>query len=439
MLNKYPAWKNILILLVVLWGLVYSVPNLYPDDEAIQITNESLSVNESDLAVVTTALEAAEIEFFGEELTESGLLLRFNEVDDQLRAKTAIEEALTDDFIVALNLAPTTPGWMQSIGAGKMNLGLDLQGGVHFLMEVDMDAALERRMEDNLSNVRSILREERIRTRGINLLSNTHLEVNFATTDDRSAARSILTDNFPDLQFQNSSRNGNEVLDMRLTPEMVLQIQRETLQANRTTLLNRVDALGVSEPTVQQQGSDRIVVELPGVQDPAQAIRILQRIATLEFHLEAEVGATRSSYETYEFEGMLINVDNDVILQGDRISSVRSTLDQNGLPQVQINLDAQGGSQINRVTRDNVGRNMDILLIETRSRTNTYLDENGQEVEETEFYEDKRLISHATIRTALPRTFVITGLTADFLRFPCRTHDHRRAIGDRSFHGTREP
>lgn len=412
MLNKYPAWKNILILVVVLLGLVYSVPNLYPDDEALQISNENLSLNESDVAVITTALEAAEIDYFGENLTEQGLLLRFEGVDDQLRAKTVIEEALTDDFIVALNLAPTTPAWMQAIGAGKMNLGLDLQGGVHFLMEVDMDAALERRMEDNLSNVRSILREERIRTRGIELVSNTHLAVRFASSEDRSAARSILTENFVDLQFQNSESQGNFVLDMRLTPDLVLQIQRETLQANRTTLLNRVDALGVAEPTVQQQGSDRIVVELPGVQDPAQAIRILQRIATLEFHLEAEPGAPRSSYETYEFEGALINVDNDVILQGDRISSVRSTLDQNGLPQVQINLDAQGGNQINRVTRENVGRNMDILLIETRSRTNTYLDENGQEVEETEFYEDKRLISHATIRTALPRTFVITGLTA---------------------------
>ena len=162
---------------------------------------------------------------------------------------------------------------------------------------------------------------------------------------------------------------------------------------------------------MQQQGSDRIVVELPGVQDPAQAISILQRIATLQFHLEAEPSAPSTSYETYEFEGQLLNVDNDVILQGDRISSVRPSLDQNGLPQVQINLDAQGGNQINRVTRDNVGRNMDILLIETRSRTNTYLDENGEEVEETEFYEDKRLISHATIRTALPRTFVITGLS----------------------------
>lgn len=413
MLNKYPAWKNILILFVVLLGLVYSVPNLFPDDEALQISNENLEINQSDLEVITTALEAAEIEFFGEEFTETGLLLRFAEVDDQLRAKTVIEEALTDDFIIALNLAPTTPAWMQTIGAGRMNLGLDLQGGVHFLMEVDMEAALERRMEDNLSNVRSILREERIRTRGINLVSNRHLEVRFANAEDRSAARSLLTENFPDLQFQNAEREGNMVLDMRLTPELILQIQRDTLQANRTTLMNRVDALGVSEPTVQQQGADRIVVELPGVQDPAQAIRILQRIATLEFHLEAELGAPRSSYETYQApNGQIVNVDNDVILQGDRISSVRSTLDQNGLPQVQINLDAQGGNQINRVTRDNVGRMMDILLIETRSRTNTFLDENGQEVEETEFYEDKRLISHATITTALPRTFVITGLTA---------------------------
>ena len=412
-MNKYPAWKYLLILFVVLLGLVYSVPNLYPDDEAIQISHEGLTVNESDLAVATTALEAAEIEFFGEELSETGLLIRFDSVEDQLRAKTVVEEAFTDDYIVALNLAPTTPGWMQSIGANRMNLGLDLQGGVHFLMEVDMEAALERRMEDNLSNVRSILREERIRTRGINLVSNSHLEVRFANSEDRSAARSILSENFPDLQFSNDEREGNSVLDMRLTPDLILQIQRDTLQANRTTLLNRVDALGVSEPTVQQQGADRIVVELPGVQDPAQAIRILQRIATLEFHLEADAGASRSSYETYQTpDGLMVNVDNDVILQGDRISSVRSTLDQNGLPQVQINLDAQGGNQINRVTRDNVGRNMDILLIETRSRTITSLDENGQEVEETEFYEEKRLISHATIRTALPRTFVITGLTA---------------------------
>ena len=412
MLNKYPLWKNLLILLVVVLGLLYSAPNLYPDDEAISITNENLEISEFDVQIVTTALEAAEIDFFGEEFDETSMLFRFEDVDEQFRAKTIIEEALSDDFIVALNLAPTSPGWMQALGADRMNLGLDLQGGVYFLMEVDMDAALERRMEDNLSNVRSILRELRIRTRGLTLVDDTHLEVRFASADDRSRGRSELLDNFPEIQFQNREANDLFILDMRLTQDTVLQIQRDTPQANRTTLLNRVDALGVAEPTVQQQGADRIVVELPGVQDPTQAIRILQRIATLEFHLEADLGAPRSSYETYQnTDGLMINVDNDVILQGDRISAVRSTLDQNGLPQVQINLDAQGGNQINRVTRDNVGRNMDILLIETKSRTITSLDDNGEEIEEVEFYEEKRLISHATIRTALPRTFVITGLT----------------------------
>lgn len=412
MLNRYPAWKNALVLLVVLLGFLYSVPNIYPDDEAIQISADNVSLSESDMVAITSALEAAQVEFFGEEITEESILIRLDSVEDQLVAKTAVEDALTDDYIVALNLAPTTPLWLQAIGAGKMNLGLDLQGGVHFLMEVDMSAALDRRMEDNVSNVRSILREERVRTRGTNVVDNAHLEIRFANAEVRSEARSALMENFPDLQFQNRSLNDLMILDLRTPPEVMLQIQRDTLQANRTTIMNRVDALGVAEPTVQQQGSDRIVVELPGVQDPAQAIRFLQRIATLEFHLEANPGASSNSYESFEYQGLLVDVDNEVILQGDRVSNVRSTLDQNGLPQVQINLDAQGGTQINRVTRDNVGRMMDILLSETRSRSIVLLDEDGEEYEDVEFYEDKRLISHATIRTALPRTFVITGLSA---------------------------
>ncbi len=415
MLNHYPAWKNLLILLAVLLGILYSVPNLYPDDEALQVTHESRELVQADLDVIATALEAAQLETLDSDLNQGGILLRFDSVEQQLRAKTAVEDALTDDFIVALNLAPTTPAWMQAIGAGRMNLGLDLQGGVHFLMEVDMEAAVLARMEDNLSNVRSILRELRIRTRGLTMIDFSHIEVRFASAGDRSRARSELTDNFPELQFQNREAAGVFFLDLRMTEDTMLQIQRDTLQANRTTLLNRVDALGVAEPTVQQQGSNRIVVELPGVQDPAQAIRILQRIATLEFHLEAALGAPRSSYETYDYvapEGVFtVNVDNDVILQGDRVSNVRPSLDQNGLPQVQISLDAQGGNQINRVTRDNVGRMMDILLIETRSRTNLAIDENGEEVEQVEFYEDSRLISHARINSALGRQFVITGLT----------------------------
>ena len=411
MLNKYPAWKNILILLVVIWGFMYSLPNLYPDDPALQISHELTELSQGDLPTIMSALEAAEVQFFGEEVDSESILIRLNNLDDQLRAKTAIEEALGDSYIVALNLAPTTPGWLQAIGAGKMNLGLDLQGGVHFLMEVDMDAALTRRMEDNLSNVRTILREQRIRSRGLNLISNSHLEVRFADADDRSQARSELVDVFPELQFQNREAQGVFILDMRMTPATALQIQNDTLQANRTTLLNRVDTLGVSEPTVQQQGSDRIVVELPGMQDPAQAIRILQRIATLEFHLEAELGASSLTYETYEYEGIPVNVDNDVILQGDRVSNAVYSLDQNSQPQVLLSLDAQGGNQMNRATRDNVNRRMDVLLIETKSRTVTSVNEDGEEVEEIEFYEDKELITHATILQPLGRQFSITGLT----------------------------
>ncbi len=411
MLNRYPAWKNSLILVVVALGLLYSLPNLYPDDPALQISHELNELSEGELPVIATALEAAEVDFFGEEIDTESMRVRFNTLDDQLRAKTAIEDALGDDYVVALNLAPTTPAWMQAIGAGKMNLGLDLQGGVHFLMEVDMDAALSRRMEDNLSNVRTILREQRIRSRGLNLISNSHLEVRFANTDDRNQARSELTDVFPELQFQNREAGGAYILDMRMTPATALQIQTDTLQANRTTLLNRVDSLGVSEPTVQQQGSDRIVVELPGMQDPAQAIRILQRIATLEFHLEAEVAASSLSYQTYEYNGRRINVDNDVILQGDRVSNAVYSLDQNSQPQVLLSLDAQGGNQMNRATRDNVNRFMSVLLIETKSRTVTSVDENGEEVEEIEFYEDPELIMNARILQPLGRQFSITGLT----------------------------
>lgn len=411
MLNRYPLWKNLLILFVVILGFLYSLPNLYPDDPALQISHELTELSQGDMPVITSALEAAEVEFFGEEVDTESIRIRLNNLDDQLRAKTAIEEALGDSYIVALNLAPTTPSWLQAIGAGKMNLGLDLQGGVHFLMEVDMDAALSRRMEDNLSNVRTILREQRIRSRGLNLISNSHIEVRFANTDDRSQARSELVDIFPELQFQNREADGLFVLDMRMTPATALQIQTDTLQANRTTLLNRVDTLGVSEPTVQQQGSDRIVVELPGMQDPAQAIRILQRIATLEFHLEAEVGASSLSYETYQYEGLAVNVDNDVILQGDRVSNAVYSLDQNSQPQVVLSLDAQGGNQMNRATRDNVNRRMDVLLIETKSRTVSTVNEEGETVEEIEFYEDKELIMHATIIQPLGRQFSITGLT----------------------------
>ena len=411
MLNKFPLWKNILVLAVIALAALYAVPNLFPDDPAIQISHENNAITELDLGMATDALRAADVDYFGEEVTDIGALIRFADLEQQLRAKTVIEETLPDGYIIALNLAATTPPWLQGLGATKMNLGLDLQGGVHFLMEVDMETALRRRMENILSTIRQELRSERIRSRSLELVGESELELRFTDEDSRSQARSLIRDGYSDLLVQSRESGDEYLLQLTMLPESIQQMEVDTIRANQTTIRNRVDSLGVSEPIVQQQGPNRIVVELPGVQDTAQAKRILQRIATLQFHLEANAGASSTSYEVYDYQGQSIRVDNDVILQGDRISNVRSALDQYGQPQVVINLDAQGGQQFNRITRENIGRPMDILLIETRTRTVLEEDADGNTVEVQETYEERRLISHAVIRAALGREFVITGLS----------------------------
>jgi len=411
MLNKFPLWKNLVVVGILVLAFIYASPNLYPDDPALQISHENDPITDVDIGMVTDALRAADLAWFGDEINSNGGLVRFASLEDQLRAKALIEQTLGSGYIIALNLAPTTPGWLRAMGASKMNLGLDLQGGVHFLMEIDMEAALTRRMENTLSTIRQELRAERIRTRQMSVTGTDSIELRFDDEASRTQARSLIRDGYVDLLVQARERDSQFILDLTMTPESITQMQEDTIAANQTTILSRVDSLGVSEPVVQRQGVNRLVVQLPGVQDTAQAKRILQRIATLQFHLEADVGAAANSYTVYDYQGQSIRVDNDVILQGDRISNVRSALDQYGQPQVVINLDAQGGEQFNRVTRENIGRPMDILLNETRTRSVFKPDENGVLVEEQESYEESRLISHAVIRAALGREFVITGLS----------------------------
>lgn len=411
MLNKFPLWKNVMVVSIVVLAFLYALPNLYRDDPALQISHENTPITEMDLGMVTDTLRAAGMEYFGEEINSIGGLVRFNSLEEQLRAKALIEQSLGSGYIIALNLAPTTPRWLRAIGASKMNLGLDLQGGVHFLMEIDMEAALSRRMENTLSTIRQELRSQRIRTRQMSISGTNSIELRFEDEASRTQARSLLRTGYTDMLIQTRERDGQFILDMSMTPESIQQMQEDTIRANQTTILSRVDSLGVSEPVVQRQGANRLVVQLPGVQDTAQAKRILQRIATLQFHLEAEAGAPANSFTLYDYQGQSIRVDNDVILQGDRISNVRSALDQYGQPQVVINLDAQGGEQFNRVTRENIGRPMDILLNETRTRSIFVTNEDGELVEEQESYEESRLISHAVIRAALGREFVITGLS----------------------------
>ncbi|MGM0631835.1 MAG: protein translocase subunit SecD [Pseudomonadota bacterium] len=412
MLNRFPLWKKILVTLVVVMGVLYALPNLYPDDPAVQISHESDPITPAELGMATDALRAQGIDWLDDEMQDGTALIRFDSLDTQLQAREVVEDVLGQGYIVAMHLAPTTPGWLAALGASKLNLGLDLQGGVHFLMEVDMEEAQQRRMENTLSNIRRELRDARIRARGMDVNADHQIVLQFADEEARDQARSLIRQDFSDLVTQTRSRGDEYVLELAMTAEDVLQMQRDTISANQTTLRNRVDSLGVAEPLVQQQGVNRIVVELPGVQDTAQAKRVLQRIATLQFHLAAEAGAPSTSYTEYTYQGQPVRVDNDVILQGDRVSSVRSTLDQNGQPQVQITLDAQGAQQFNNVTRENIGRNMDILLVETRTRTVEEEDEDGNIVEVQESYEETRLISHAVIRAALGREFVITGLSA---------------------------
>jgi preprotein translocase subunit SecD len=411
MLNKFPLWKNLMVVGIVVLAFIYAIPNLYPDDPALQISHENDPITDMDLGMVTDALRAADMAWFGEEINSNGGLVRFASLEDQLRGKALIEQTLGSGYIIALNLAPTTPGWLRAVGASKMNLGLDLQGGVHFLMEIDMEEALTRRMENTLSTIRQELRAERIRTRQMSVSGTDSLELRFDDDESRTQARALIREGYIDLLIQERERDDQYILVLTMTPESITQMQEDTIAANQTTILSRVDSLGVSEPVVQRQGVNRLVVQLPGVQDTAQAKRILQRIATLQFHLEADVGAAANSYTLYDYEGQSIRVDNDVILQGDRVSNVRSALDQYGQPQVVINLDAQGGEQFNRVTRENIGRPMDILLNETRTRSVFVADENGVMVEQQESYEESRLISHAVIRAALGREFVITGLS----------------------------
>src|SRR3989338_2980384 len=254
MLNKFPLWKNLLVLFVVLLGALYSAPNLYPDDPAVQISHEDQDITEFDMGTVTDALHAAEIEYFGDVVDGRVGLVRFNNLEDQLRGKTVIEQTLGGGYFSALNLAPTTPGWLQAINAGKMSLGLDLQGGVHFLMEVDMEAALSRRMENNMSNIRQLLRTERIRSRALTLENSNLIQIRFDDEESRSAARALIRTNFAELQPINREQGDSYFLELSLTAADVLQMQRDTIAANKTTILNRVYSLRVAEPLLQQHG-----------------------------------------------------------------------------------------------------------------------------------------------------------------------------------------
>ena len=419
MLNKYPLWKYVLILAVLAIGFIYSAPNLYPDDSAIQISGAStaLQVNQADLDRVSKALADANIQVKGASLAENGKggLLRLASKDDQLPAKDVVRKALGDDYVVALNLAPTTPQWLRNVGASPMKLGLDLSGGVHFLLEVDMDKALDARMKVYEGEVKTLLRKERIRYRSLPQQDG-GIQLGFSDNATREQARALIRKNFTDFDLTTTERNELQVLRLAMTQAKVSEIREYSIKQNLTTVRNRVNELGVAEPLVQRQGANRIVVELPGVQDTAEAKRILGKTANLEFRLGAGPDDSKATTETFEFrEGGRppAAVERGLIITGDQVTDAQASYDEHGRPQVNIRLDGHGGELMSRATRSNVGRSMAVIFIEQRPTTRYVkqtVDGVEKEVAVQTFTEEKKIISLATIQSPLGSQFRITGL-----------------------------
>ena len=416
MLNRYPLWKNLFIASIVAMGFYYAAPNLYAPDPALQIGGSSgaQGMNERVLERASQALSDAGIGHFGEEVQESGKtgLVRLNNRDQQLKAQAVLQRALGDGYIVALNLAPTTPDWLVSGGARPMKLGLDLSGGVHFKLEVDIDAATDRKLEQYENGIKRRLCEERIR--GRIALEGTRIGMTFRSVEDREAARAEVRDLYPELLLDRVDEETPQLF-AEVTEATMAEVVEYAVAQNLTTLRNRVNELGVSEPLVQRQGKNRIVVELPGIQDTAEAKRILGKVANLEFRLVAEANAPISERQRFDYrgetrQGMTEWLERDIIITGERVSNAAASFDQNGQPNVQITLDGEGGMLMSRATRANVKRRMGVLFIERKYRTRYEADENGETVVIRDPYDEKKVLTAPVIQSALGAQFQITGL-----------------------------
>lgn len=412
MLNKFPLWKNCLILLVITFGFVYAAPNFYPADAAVQVSGQSGSmvIDQGVLSKVEKALDQAGIDHFSGEADGESLLVRISDRNMQLRAKEVIQAEMGGDYIVALNLAATTPDWLRNIGGKPMKLGLDLSGGVHFLLEVDLDSAVAVRLEGDLADVKASLREERVRYRSLELRGD-QIVGQFRDGDQVSAAKAIVRNNYRDLQIQSAPGQNPLTLVLQLSEVAVSLLEDNALKQNLTSLRNRVNELGVSEPIVSRQGKNRIVVELPGIQDTAEAKRIIGKTANLEFRLEAQ-GRVGERFEFRESgrQGPDAMLEKAPIITGENVTDARASFDENGRPQVNITLDSSGGWQMGLATRDNIGRRLGVLFIEYKTKLEKTVDDQGELVITPVPFVEKHIISLATVQAQLGRQFRITGL-----------------------------
>ncbi|HAI25542.1 MAG TPA: protein translocase subunit SecD [Alcanivorax sp.] len=420
-MTRYPRWKFFLLLAVLLGCGLYALPNLYPDVPAIQI-----SANDAGGQVpvpvrdrVLGALDDAGIEHGEGETINNSWMVRLESTDAQLRARERISSLLGEEYVVALNLAPTTPDWLRAVGASPMNLGLDLRGGVHFLLQVDMATVIEQRMDAWSGQAKLTLRNEGIRYRSVDIEGQKLV----ITLDDQiaaDAARAPLRTALPEFTLDQSEERPR--LTLTLNQSTLDELQDYAVDQNRTALNNRVNELGVGNAVVQRQGADRIVVQLPGVQDASQARRILGRTATLEFRLVADqysssrasTGIAPPGTEIFPFKSQNdrpVILEKSKIATGDQVTNAQMGFDQqSGTPQVNVELDSTGARSMQRVTSKNVGNPMSVLFIETKTVMKTVEDEDGERRQVPESTTDQYVINVATIQDTLGSRFRITGL-----------------------------
>lgn len=413
MLNRYPLWKYILVATIIFIGALYALPNIYGEDPAVQITGaRGASVDASTLDTVEKILKKDNIPYKSIALENNTILVRFLDSDNQIEGRDVVGDALKDNgFIVALNLAPATPDWLEAIGAHPMKLGLDLRGGVHFLMEVDMDAAMEKLLTQQEETFRIELREEKIRYRGIRVASNGSIEVLLRNDADMEQAEKLLSRQHPDMLF--TTESDRFAISSVFTEQRLQEIRNYAVEQNITILRNRVNELGVAEPLVQRQGANRIVVELPGVQDTARAKEILGATATLEFRevddsadlAAAAAGRAPAGSEVkLDRDGRPVVLKKRVILGGSSITDASSSFDEYSRPQVNISLDSEGGSKMSAFTKNSIGKLMATVFTEYKDSGKR--DPNGKVI----LSKFEEVINQATIQAALGRDFRITGI-----------------------------
>ncbi len=417
-MNRYASWKYVLIVILVAIGCLYALPNIYGNQPALQVTSSrGAEAGSMTRLTIEGILDEAGITPVAMQEQDAGLLLRFANEEDQLRAQNAIKDdpVLGPDYVVALNLAPATPGWLRELGAEPMFLGLDLRGGVHFLMEVNMPAAIAKAEDRYLSDFRTLLRENKVRYKTITRLDEGGVLVRYKDTTEQVAGDKLIADTYFDLNLTQRDAALNETL-AKLSDEALQETREQALQQNITTLRKRVNELGVAEPVIQRQGQNRIVVQLPGVQDTARAKDILGATATLEFRMvddtnsleDALNGRAPIGSRLYKMrDGTPILLKKQVLLTGDYIIDAASGFDQiSGGPDVSITLDGRGARIFSRATADEVGKRMAVVFIETKTETTTRSD--GSREKRTETIEE--VINAATIQEQLGKRFHITGL-----------------------------